>query len=353
MATDLSDLILGEQHGRFADPAPVVNGVVADYTGGDLYIVVPEYDPQIRFGPCPFTAPATPARGDECLIVFDDERQPWAFLPGLVQGGSADVDATASATTLAPGSAATVVVTEPSSNLFDFAFGIPRGATGATGATGPVGATGAQGPAGVQGPTGPQGPKGDTGATGPAGPSAPPIPLVSALPVSPVDGQECYYLADATYGVVWHLRYRAASASVSKWEVLGGPELVAATDGGGATTTLGASYAETLLANPSIVLPLRGDYDLRCLVGGFMGGVAGADFRVYPGNSGGSFPPGESYGSGFTGVAANFGFERTAAPRYLACPAGQRIQIAVMSSTPNLAFSTYARWLWARPVRVG
>jgi hypothetical protein len=176
---------------------------------------------------------------------------------------------------------------------------------------------------------------------------------VTTLPANPVDGQEVYYVADAANGVLWRLCYNAASASVSKWEFVGGPELVAGTDGGGGNTTLGAAYTETLLTNPGIVLPLRGDYDLRCLLGGFMSSAAAADFRVLPSNSGGTLPPGVVYASGFTGVQANYGFERTAAPRLLGCPAGNRVQIGVASSTGSLGFVTYARWLWVRPVRVG
>jgi hypothetical protein len=84
-----------------------------------------------------------------------------------------------------------------------------------------------------------------------------------------------------------------------------------------------------------------------------MSGTAAADFRVLPSNSGGTLPPGVVYASGFTGVQANYGFERTAAPRLLGCPAGNRVQIGVASSTGSLGFVTYARWLWVRPVRVG
>jgi hypothetical protein len=40
--------------------------------------------------------------------------------------------------------------------------------------------------------------------------------------VAPQDGDEVYYAADATNGVIWHLRYRAASSSSYKWEFVGG-----------------------------------------------------------------------------------------------------------------------------------
>jgi hypothetical protein len=48
---------------------------------------------------------------------------------------------------------------------------------------------------------------------------------VTALPLGIADGQECYYLASDTNGVVWHLKYRSGSASSYKWEYVGGPPL--------------------------------------------------------------------------------------------------------------------------------
>ena len=80
-------------------------------------------------------------------------------------------NATAAATTLAPGSAATVSLTSGADGK-KLTFGIPRGETGAAGAagaTGPQGPKGDKGDTGSAGATGPQGPKGDTGATGPQG----------------------------------------------------------------------------------------------------------------------------------------------------------------------------------------
>jgi hypothetical protein len=60
-------------------------------------------------------------------------------------GGGADVTINASASTLGPAASATVLVTEPASNFFNFAFGLPQG---------------------IQGPQGPQGIQGSQGATG-------------------------------------------------------------------------------------------------------------------------------------------------------------------------------------------
>lgn len=79
---------------------------------------------------------------------------------------------------------------------------------------------------------------------------------VDRLPSSPVDGQECLYLADGTGGVVWRLKYRAASASSYKWEMVGGGPLRAAAAGGTPGST---SYAD-LTATPSLTVPVAGDY---------------------------------------------------------------------------------------------
>jgi len=85
--------------------------------------------------------------------------------------------------------------------------------------------------------------------------------LVTSLPGSPVDGQECYFLADATLGIVWHLRYRSASASSFKWEVIGGPPLLAeqSADAPGWTNT---GYA-TIAPACQVTVPLAGDYIIQ------------------------------------------------------------------------------------------
>jgi len=87
-------------------------------------------------------------------------------------------------------------------------------------------------------------------------------PLLTALPVTPVDGQEIYFLADATNGIIWHLRYRASSSSAYKWEVIGGPplfsEVTVAAEGTASTT-----YTNLTTIGPTVTLPLAGDYDVE------------------------------------------------------------------------------------------
>lgn len=85
-------------------------------------------------------------------------------------------------------------------------------------------------------------------------------PLVSYLPLNPQDGDEVRYLADATNGVIWLLRYRSSAPSIYRWEFVGGSVLYSEV-----TTeqnTSSTSYAALSTAGPSVTLPLPGDYDV-------------------------------------------------------------------------------------------
>jgi hypothetical protein len=95
--------------------------------------------------------------------------------------------------------------------------------------------------------------------------------LVTSLPANPIDGQECYFQADATNGVVWHLRYNAASASAYKWEFLGGSPL-RATVNTDETFTAGATYVDCATVGPQITLPLVGDYSYNFTVNLYVAG---------------------------------------------------------------------------------
>lgn len=95
---------------------------------------------------------------------------------------------------------------------------------------------------------------------GPMGPIASPQ-RVTTLPTAPYDGQEVYYVADATNGVLWHLKYNASSASAYKWEMVGGSPLMSTALGQSITTGTGSSYATlTDGGGPDIVVPLAGEY---------------------------------------------------------------------------------------------
>ena len=94
------------------------------------------------------------------------------------------------------------------------------------------------------------------------GPQGPPgsvaySPLVTELPANPLDGDEVNFLVDAVDGIVWHLKYRLASASPYKWELVGGSELLKGPLGSLAST---GTWPEILPGGPSITVSLPGDY---------------------------------------------------------------------------------------------
>lgn len=95
-----------------------------------------------------------------------------------------------------------------------------------------------------------------------------PPQFVTTLPTSPIDGTEVYYQADATNGVIWHLRYRAASASAYKWEFVGGGDLSASvvTD---QSLAAGSGWQDLATVGPSITAPLAGDYAYAARIDGY------------------------------------------------------------------------------------
>ena len=138
--------------------------------------------------------------------------------------------------------------------------------------------------AGVQGPPGPGVPSGGTTdqilakasaadyatkwVAAPSGGGGGSVPaLVSALPASPVDGQEIYYQnADMlAKGIRWHFAYSAAK---SWWEFVGGPVWME----GPSPTIASAAVTNTTaaggvdLGGPQITTPLDGDYEMSISV---------------------------------------------------------------------------------------
>ena len=90
---------------------------------------------------------------------------------------------------------------------------------------------------------------------------------VTVLPSNPFDGQEVLYLADATNGVVWHLKYRKGSASAYKWEYVGGAPLVSQSLAGVTSASIATSTWSAIASAPSITVPLAGDYDFINVAG--------------------------------------------------------------------------------------
>lgn len=175
--------------------------------------------------------------------------------------------------------------------------------------------------------------------------------VVSALPGSPVDGQQIYYLADPANGVVWHLRYRSASGSLFKWEYIGGGELLGTGSAGATQSTANVTTYTAMTGSPIVTLPLAGDYDITLAgdIDSQSAGLVEARVALF------------AFGSVNLGVfgwlisgtqfeAANAGATR----RLVTLPAGEGLSAQVATNNLAAAFGNVMPWtLRVKPVRVG
>lgn len=166
---------------------------------------------------------------------------------------------------------------------------------------------------------------------------------------SPIpDGFEVVYVADATNGILWTLKYNAGSASAYKWEVIGGSDLFALV--ASASTTTSATYADLAAgAGPDVTVPLAGDYDVQ--IGASVGNNAVGQEAFM------------SYAIGGTAASdvdmVQYFPAETSSKRHSV--AGQRRKTAIAAAT--LLRAKYRvgggtgmwqdRWMRVRPVRVG
>ena len=179
--------------------------------------------------------------------------------------------------------------------------------------------------------------------------TASPPQYVTSLPSNPVDGQTVVYAADATNGVMWTLRYRAASSSSYKWEVIGGPPMSAYNYDSGALTTSGTAYTVVTITNPSLTLPLAGDYMLRGVGGTFISGAtARVDVRLNL--VAGSTTAATSYGSHYAQYAYH---QHSAAARYTVTSASTVLKAGHSASAASVGIGVYDITIEAMPVRVG
>lgn len=73
----------------YSDTAPVTGlnkiwkGIIqtnAVLFSDKLMITIPDLDPSLRLGPCswmPRDAVSLPSKGDDCLVILDNDREPW------------------------------------------------------------------------------------------------------------------------------------------------------------------------------------------------------------------------------------------------------------------------------------
>jgi hypothetical protein len=177
------------------------------------------------------------------------------------------------------------------------------------------------------------------------------FPYRTDLPTSPVDGQTIDYIADAANGVVWRLRYRAASASAYKWEFVGGAPLRTHVDTD-ETLVEGATYVDPTTPGPSLTLPLAGDYSYAFSAALYVSGqTTGVGYSAGLSLAGAQpASPDAASGYGATGQVASPG----RAGQLLGQPAARVVKLQYNVGTAA-GGTAHARWreLQITPVRVG
>lgn len=171
-----------------------------------------------------------------------------------------------------------------------------------------------------------------------------PSDFVTVLPASPSNGQECYFVADAANGVVWHLKYHASSSSAYKWEYIGGTYLLATVET--AESSAATAFGDLATVGPSITVPLAGDYEVRF---GSLSSNSGAQANIH-GLAVGATAAADTFSSRGGGVAAvQSSSVRTRRLTALAAATALVSKYRVTASTGTWE----QRWLAVVPIRVG
>lgn len=175
-------------------------------------------------------------------------------------------------------------------------------------------------------------------------------PLVTALPANPVDGQECHFLADATNGVVWRLRYRAAAPGSYKWECVGGSPLHANVSADETFTADGA-YRDVATLGPDVTVPLAGDYTYEFAAMAYNGTAGPGSIWIGLVLGAGASPatPHEAVGN-YPSSAYRIAFAWH--QRMTGLTAGQLLRLRYAMSGGGTAHAT-SRRVMVTPIRVG
>lgn len=206
---------------------------------------------------------------------------------------------------------------------------------------GPQGIQGAQGNTGAQGPQGIQGPAGAPYA------SPPVITSYAGLQaLSPVDGQEVIYVADAAAGVIQRFRYRSAASGSYKWEFIGGSPLtnmVVADQG-----LIGDGvWKDPSTIGPVVSIALPGDYRASAVVRAYGNAAMNAGVGI---TVGAGDPPTEAIA--FSRIDASGQYEQLTSRLYSsAMAAGSTLRVRYRAD--NGVMNVVSRWLEVYPVRVG
>jgi len=197
---------------------------------------------------------------------------------------------------------------------------------------------------------------------------SPKTTIFTALPTgltSADDGREIRFLADASAGVIWHLRYRhfaadgvTLNASAYKWEWAGGSDIYSEVV---TFEAVGTAFAGFTTPGPSVTVPLAGDYMVRIQARAQMDSPNAAAIMSF--TVGGTAA---SFGDGGRGVTPNSRNDQGEGLTTFPGPVmivGESKKTGLAAATALVsqgrregvvsAGSIGNRRMWVRPVRVG
>lgn len=171
-------------------------------------------------------------------------------------------------------------------------------------------------------------------------------PAAFAALTGVVDGDIADLIVDATAGVIWRVRYRAASASAFKWEFMGGPALYAVVPTNEALGATG-TYSNLATVGPQVTVPRGGDYDIS--LGARFIGPASGTFRGFMAPKLGATLANDANAAIF-GTTANLDATPEKTSRVAGLAANDVILAQYRSDVAGTNFMN--RWLSVLPVRI-
>ena len=166
-----------------------------------------------------------------------------------------------------------------------------------------------------------------------------------------MDGQECYFVADAANGMLWHLRYNAGvGVSAYKWELVGGSELettITTTE----TFTGDGTYRDVETLGPDVVVPLAGDYAVEFRNIALIPNSGGTSWTAVVLGAGGA-PAGATESIFGASSAANTRAVHAWRTKIAGLTAAQLLRVRYATSGSGSSSASMRR-LAIRPVRVG
>ena len=174
--------------------------------------------------------------------------------------------------------------------------------------------------------------------------------LVTSLPVSAVDGQEIYYLVDPSAGIIWHLRYRAASPNAQKWEKIGGQIYGLQQTVSSSQSTANVNTFADMTGGPTMTVPLTGLYYVTFYGSVQQSSVGLGDARIAVSNQA-NVLLGNASGQI---VSSQFEFTNPFRRDGISATAGDTLKLRVSTNNLAHAFGNVAPWrLDIDPIRVG